>query len=184
MLNEKELSQINQIISDGGIIAYPTEAVYGLGCNPFDEKAVLQLLSIKQRPVEQGLILIASHVRQVLPLIKPLHADDLARALKTWPGHATWVFPKSALVPKWLSGKYKTIAVRVSKHPIVKQLCDSCAHPLVSTSANVSNQNQLDSINEIRAVFNDKIQFYIDEATGDEKKSSPIIDAHTHKTIR
>jgi len=184
MLDNSQLDQAIKTINSGGIIAYPTESVFGLGCDPSNEKAVLKLLSLKQRPVEQGLILIASHIRQVLPLIQPIHADDLANALKTWPGHSTWVFPKSTLVPSWISGQYVSIAVRVSNHPIVKQLCDHLNHPLVSTSANVSKQEDLNSIKLINSVFNDKIGFYIDAPTGNEKKASTIRDAHTLKTIR
>jgi len=184
MFNSKQLNQAVAVIKSGGIIAYPTEAVFGLGCDPFNEQAVMELLSLKERPVEQGLILIASNIRQVLPLIKPQHANDLARALKTWPGHATWIFPKSNIVPSWVSGKYKSIAIRVSKHPIVKLLCDELNHPLISTSANISKQNDLDSIKSIQQTFDDKIGFYIDAPTGNEKKASPIRDAHTLQTLR
>ena len=119
MGKESPLNLAIDAIKKGGIIVYPTESVYGLGCNPFNEKAVKKLLLLKKREVRKGLILIASNIRQVLPLIKPIDANDLARALKTWPGHHTWVFPKSDLVPDWISGQYDSIAVRVSNHPIV-----------------------------------------------------------------
>jgi L-threonylcarbamoyladenylate synthase len=184
MFNQKQLDQTVGLIKAGGVIAYPTESVFGLGCDPLNEQAVIKLLSLKQRSVDQGLILIASNVRQVLPLIQPQHADDLARALKTWPGHFTWVFPKSNSVPSWISGKYSSIAVRVSKHPIVKLLCDRLNHPLVSTSANISKQDDLNSIKRIQETFGDKIGFYIDAPTGNEKHASPIRDAHTLNTIR
>lgn len=184
MLNDKELNRALKIIDSGGLIAYPTESVYGLGCNPFNQQAVLRLLALKQRHVNKGLILIASHVRQILPLIKPKCANDLARALKTWPGHFTWVFPKSNLVPSWVSGDYKTIAIRVSNHPIVKQLCDKLDCALISTSANISNQDNLNSIKDIKTAFGDKIQLYIDAPTGNETKPSNIRDAHSLQTIR
>ena len=184
MFNQKQLDQTAALIKAGGVIAYPTESVFGLGCDPFNEQAVLKLLSMKQRSVEQGLILIASNIRQILPLIQPQHADDLARALKTWPGHYTWVFPKSSSVPSWVSGKYNSIAIRVSNHPTVKLLCDRLNHPLVSTSANISKQVDLNSIKRIKEVFDDKIAFYIDAPTGNEKLASPIRDAHTLKILR
>lgn len=184
MLREKELSKAVDVIQSGGIIAYPTEAVYGLGCNPFDEQAVLKLLSLKKRSVQQGLILIASNVRQILPLIKPQDPNDLARALKTWPGHQTWIFPKSKLVPSWVSGDYDSIAIRISNHPIVKQLCDKLDQPIISTSANLSKQANLNSIKHIKSTFDDKIQLYIDAPVGNETKASTIRDAHTLQTIR
>ena len=179
MLDEKELIQIEQVIRSGGVIAYPTESVFGLGCDPFNKDAVMKLLEIKNRPVEQGLILIASNINQVIRLINPLDGNDLARALKTWPGHFTWIFPKSSLVPNWVSGSHNTIAIRVSKHPIVKQLCEKLGHAIVSTSANVSKQDDLKSIIDIKTVFNDKIQFYINAPTGNKKHASTIRDAHT-----
>ncbi|VAW34577.1 Threonylcarbamoyl-AMP synthase [hydrothermal vent metagenome] len=171
-------------VRTGGIIAYPTESVFGLGCDPFNQQAVTQLLSLKQRPVNQGLILIASHIQQILSLIQPKQPQDLARALKTWPGHCTWIFPKSTLVPTWISGDYDTVAIRVSNHPVVVQLCKQLNHALVSTSANISNQNSLNSIKDIKATFGDKIQFYLDAPIGNEQKPSTICDAHSLKAIR
>ena len=184
MLSSKRLNQAVAVIKSGGVIAYPTEAVYGLGCDPFNEQSVLQLLALKKRSVEQGLILIASNVRQVLPLIQPIHADDLARALKTWPGHATWIFPKSNGVPTWISGNYHSVAIRVSKHPVVKMLCDELESPLVSTSANITNENDLDSIKAIQNTFGDKIACYIDAPVGNEQQASTIVDAHTQQKLR
>lgn len=171
-------------VKKGGLIIYPTESVFGIGCDPFNEKAVLRLLEIKQRPVEKGLILIASHVQQILPLIRPTNPQDLAHALKSWPGHNTWVFPKSDLVPSWLSGQFDTIAVRVSKHPIVVQLCNQLNSSIVSTSANISNQDVLETINELQLLFGDKINHYIDAPLGNESLPSQIRDARTLKTYR
>lgn len=184
MVGDKELSQAISVINSGGIIVYPTESVYGLGCDPFNEDAVNKLLELKQRHVNKGLILIASHVRQVLPLIQPLAANDLARALKTWPGHHTWVFPKSKLVPDWVSGKYNSVAIRVSKHPVVVQLCQKLNSALVSTSANISNQSEFNSIKDIKHLFGDKIGHYLNASTGKEINPSTIHDAHTNTIIR
>jgi len=184
MLDEKKLSSIRETVVQGGLIAYPTESVFGLGCDPFNQQAVMQLLALKQRPVSKGLILIASHIEQILPLIQPVSQDDLARALKTWPGHATWVFPKSKKVPAWISGDFPSIAVRVSKHPVVKQVCDRINFPLVSTSANLANQENLNSIKDIKNAFGDKIQFYVDADLGLESSPSTIRDAHSLKIIR
>ncbi len=184
MLTQDVLLQAIAVINDGGIVAYPTESVYGLGCDPFNQQAVEQLLLLKQRPVEKGMIMIASHVQHVLPLIKPQRPDDLARALKTWPGHNTWIFPKTSGVPFWVSGKHESIAVRVSKHPVVIQLCEQLNGPLISTSANLSNQGNLNSIKDIESTFGDKIDCYIDAPTGDEKKPSTIRDAHSGAILR
>ncbi len=184
MTDSSQLNQAIEAVKNGGIIAYPTEAVYGLGCDPFNKKAVLRLLKLKKRDVNKGLILIASHVQQIVQLIKPNEADDLARALKTWPGHTTWVFPKSKLVPKWVSGKHNTIAIRVSSHPFVKKLCDRLNYPIVSTSANISNEGTLNSIKEIKTQFNNEVIYYFDAPLGNKKSASTIRNAHTNISIR
>ncbi len=180
----QQVEQGVNAIKSGGIIAYPTESVYGLGCNPFYQEAVMKILQLKGRLQEKGLIVIASHVQQILPLIKPIAPNDLARALKTWPGHQTWIFPKSPLVPPWISGAFDTIAVRVSAHPIVKQLCDSLNMPLVSTSANHANQEALCSIKDIKMQFGDKIDAFINAPLGKHSKPSKITVAHTLKQLR
>jgi L-threonylcarbamoyladenylate synthase len=181
---ENSVENAVQAVKSGGVIIYPTESVFGLGCDPFNESAVMKLLDIKQRAVEKGLILIASHVQQILPYIKPLSSTDLANALKTWPGFHTWVFPKSELVPSWVSGVHNSVAVRVSRHPTVKELCDRLGHSLISTSANVSNQDVLSSISEIKQQFGDKIDAYVDAPLGGSEKPSQIKDAHTLKIYR
>lgn len=128
------------ILRNGGLIAYPTEGVWGLGCDPFDEAATLRLLALKQRPVDKGLILVAARVSQLDPFIDPdmLSAQERAAVLATWPGPHTWVMPASPRVPAWISGGRDSVAVRVSAHPVVVALCDAFDGALVSTSANVS----------------------------------------------
>src|SRR6218665_315978 len=84
-------------LKSGGVIAYPTEAVWGLGCDPFDETAVMRLLAIKQRPVDKGLILIAADLAQLQPLLDlpAMPETRLAEVLASWPGPHTWVLPAS-----------------------------------------------------------------------------------------
>ena len=184
MIDENHINLAVDVVLSGGIIAYPTESVIGLGCDPFNSKAVKKLLEIKKRNSSKGLILIASHIQQILPLIRPTNASDLARALKTWPGHYTWVFPKSSKVPQWVSGNLNTVAVRVSKHSIVKCLCDKLKFPLISTSANISKQTVFTSYKQIKIAFNDKIDFYIDGEIGQHEMPSSIRDAHSNIIIR
>ncbi len=92
-------------IEDGGIIAYPTETVYGLGCDPFNAAAVLHLLDLKQRNIRQGLVLVASDFDQLQPLLLPLAPAVKKRVTKTVPGATTWVLPCLPDVPAWLRGK-------------------------------------------------------------------------------
>src|SRR5688500_10328797 len=111
----------------GGVIAYPTEAVWGLGCDPFDEAAVLRLLAIKQREVGKGLILVAAHRAQFDGLLdwSVLPPDRVAAVDASWPGPNTWIVPATAQVPRWITGAHTGVAVRVSDHPVVIALCEA-----------------------------------------------------------
>ena len=129
-------------LQTGGVIAYPTEAVWGLGCDPRDETAVLRLLAIKQRTVDKGLILIASQYEQLRPFldITAVPTERLAEVLASWPGPHTWVIPAAIGAPRWITGAHASIAVRISAHPLVIELCNAYGGALVSTSANRAGQ--------------------------------------------
>ncbi|HSR65279.1 MAG TPA: Sua5/YciO/YrdC/YwlC family protein [Xanthomonadaceae bacterium] len=124
----------------GAVIAYPTEAVWGLGCDPFDEAAVLRLLAIKQRPVDKGLILIAGALELFDGLLDwdRLPTDRREAVYASWPGPHTWIVPAGGRVPHWITGAHDGVAVRVSAHPGVAALCAAFGGPLVSTSANLA----------------------------------------------
>jgi len=130
------LRQAARLVCRGGIVAYPTESVFGLGCDPFDPQAVARLLDLKQRPVSQGLILIADRFARLEPLLAPLPPARRSQILATWPGPTTWVIPASERVPAWLLGPEGDLAVRVTAHPLAAALCAACGQALVSTSAN------------------------------------------------
>lgn len=124
----------------GAVLAYPTEAVWGLGCDPFDEAAVLRLLAIKQRPVDKGLILIAGTLDQFDGLLDwdALPVDRSEAVFASWPGPHTWIVPATGRIPHWITGAHDGVAVRVSAHPTVVALCAAFGGPLVSTSANLA----------------------------------------------
>lgn len=120
----------------GGVVAYPTEAVWGLGCDPLDEQAVADILCLKSRPVEKGLILIAGAIEQIEFLLEGLDYSQREKLLQSWPGPYTWLIPHHNRIPAIVSGKHATIAVRVSAHPVVQALCQAVGGPIISTSAN------------------------------------------------
>lgn len=130
------LKQAARAVSAGGVIAYPTEGVYGLGCDPANAAAVLRLLHLKRRPLAKGLILIAADLEQLLPYIADPTPEQLQCIGSSWPGPVTWLLPVRATTPTWLSGAHDTLAVRVTQHPVAAALCRACNGPLVSTSAN------------------------------------------------
>lgn len=128
------------VLAGGGVIAYPTEAVWGLGCDPLNHTAVARLLQIKQRAVDKGLILVASRVQQLQGLVDlgslPLPRLQVVQA--SWPGPHTWIVPVGPGAPAWIGGQHRGIAVRISAHPTVRALCEAWGHALVSTSANLA----------------------------------------------
>lgn len=173
-------------LTQGEVILYPTEAVYGLGCDPDNQQAVEALLAIKQRPVEKGLILIADNYGQLLKYVDDakIPMDKRADIFSSWPAAITWVMPASKNTPKWLTGQFDTIAVRVTNHPTVKRLCQEFGKPLVSTSANLTGQETVTSIEQAKTQFAEQVGFYVDEPLGGNTQSSTIKDAMTGKIFR
>lgn len=179
---------INQIdaarkcIAAGDIIAYPTEAIYGLGCDFANKSAVERLLQLKMRPIEKGLIVIISQWEQLFPLIGTIPDELMTRVKNTWPGPVTWVFPKSKHVPYWVSGEHDTVAIRMTKHPISRELC---AHmPLISTSANLSGHAPAKDFSGVLAQFSKGVDVFFDGALGHEIKPSAIFDVMSGSKLR
>lgn len=177
-----DLSVARKFLTDGLVIAYPTEAVYGLGCDPFNESAVNKILSIKGRAVAKGLILLISNWQQLYPLIDDLDVFYLERVKRSWPGHATWIFPKSRQIPDWLTGENPGVAIRMTNHPIARELCVNNA--IVSTSANFQGQEPARNLEQIEKQFNQKIDGVVLGDLGMECNPSPIYDVLTGLKLR
>lgn len=173
-----------QCLKQGKIIAYPTEAVYGFGCDPFNAAAVTRLLQLKQRNVEKGLILVAAEWAQVESLVEPIPPRALAQVLATWPGPYTWVFPVSATAPAWIYGQHRTIALRVSAHPVVQELCRAYGGPLVSTSANRQGEPPLRDARTLQMMFGKQIDLIIPGKVGGQTNPTTIRDAVSGQIIR
>ncbi|HEC18715.1 MAG TPA: tRNA threonylcarbamoyladenosine biosynthesis protein RimN [Gammaproteobacteria bacterium] len=183
-MNRWQLSQAARIIHSGGVIAYPTEAVFGLGCDPLNPEAVAHLLALKQRPMNKGLILIAADLAQLSPFIAPLSAEDEAQLATTWPGPHTWLVPVRADTPRWLRGRHETIAVRVTAHPIAAALCRAAGQALVSTSANPAGSPPAITPMQVRRYFPDTLDALLHGPLGAETGPTPIRDLTTKKLIR
>lgn len=142
MLAPQHRLAVLHTLARGEVIAYPTESVYGYGCDPFNRTAVQRLLALKQRPEHKGLILVAANVDQIAPLLARLHQSQRDQLDVTWPGPVTWLIPDpDQVIPSWVKGDFDSVAVRVSAHPTVKALCEAWGGPLISTSANRSGQS-------------------------------------------
>ncbi len=171
---------IVKALNQGRVIAYPTEAVFGLGCDPENQQAVDALLALKQRSWEKGLILIADNYEQLKTYIDDSQlSDEQKQAMfSTWPGPVTWVIPAQKNTPKWLTGKFDTLAVRVTNHPLVKKLCVQYGKPLVSTSANLAGLAPCRTYDEVVAQFKESIDVLEGEVGGRENPSE-IRDVQT-----
>lgn len=184
-LQTESVSKALAALNNKEVIAYPTEAVFGVGCDPDSEIAVMRLLELKQRPVEKGLILIAASYEQLKPYIDDSALTDAQRqtVFAKWPGPVTFVFPAQASTPRWLTGRFDSLAVRVTDHPLVVALCEAYGKPLVSTSANLTGQPPCRTTNEVIAQFGDAFPVVVGE-TGGRLNPSEIRDALTGELFR
>lgn len=174
-----------QALEAGGIVAYPTEGVWGLGCDPADPAAVEALLALKSRPVTKGLILVAADVAQIEPLLAPLAPAQREKALDHWPGPVTCLLPDpERRVPEWLRGSHPSIAVRVSAHAGVRALCRAFGGPLVSTSCNPAGRPAARSLLQVRRYFRDRLDAILPGELGGAGKPSRIIDLENDRVLR
>ncbi|MCG6899443.1 MAG: Sua5/YciO/YrdC/YwlC family protein [Gammaproteobacteria bacterium] len=171
-------------LAAGGIIAYPTETVYGLGCDPFNAIAVLHLIDLKKRNIEQGLILVASQFEQLEPLLCPLRAEVRRRVIRPARHPVTWVLPCLRAIPVWLRGKHDSLAIRVSNHPVTAALCDHWGGPLVSSSANLHGSPPATTPLAVRKAFNGQLDYILHGTHGSTNKPSQIRNGLTGELLR
>lgn len=178
-----DLQTAVRILRAGEVIAYPTEAVWGLGCDPFREDAVRRVLDLKQRSEAKGLIIIAASLAQIDPWLRALSPVQKAAVLATWPGPYTWIVP-AADAPSWLRGDHDSLALRVSAHPGVQALCEAWGGPLVSTSANLSGQPPAADVAALQQQFGSGLGYILPGRLGGDARPSEIRDAVTGVVLR
>ena len=183
MLAGWRVRQVQRILQAGGVIAYPTEAVWGLGCNPWKPEAVERLLLLKQRPVEKGLILVAGSMEQFEFLLWDLPHSQLAKLQLSWPGPNTWLVPHQRRLPPWITGDHATVALRVSDHPQIRQMC-AITGPLVSTSCNPAGRPPARKRLRVEQYFHGYLDDIVPGALGQQRNPSIIRDLQTDTVIR
>lgn len=167
----------------GAVIAYPTEAVWGLGCDPWNQHAVQRILQLKKRHIDKGLIIVAANTAQIAWLLEGLDSNQHQQLLETWPGPNTWLVPHHNRLPRCVHGVHDTIAVRVSAHPVVKALCEGFGGPIVSTSANPQALKPARSSTDVRRYFGKRVE-YAAGRIGASASPSVIRDLRTGRVIR
>jgi len=178
-----EIDALRAHVRRGGLIAYPTESCYGLGCDPRNPHALKRLLHLKGRDAAKGLLLIADRFRRLRPFIRPVSATDRARMLRSWPGPVTWVVPASTNCLPALTGGRPTIAVRVTAHRGAARLCRSLGMALVSTSANKSGRKSAKTAAECRRIFGARVRV-VAGRIGRRRRPSTLIDLATGTILR
>jgi len=168
----------------GQVIAYPTEAVYGLGCDPRNETAVRHLLALKDRHESAGLVLIASEFDQLRTWVSDVSDALLDKAMQTWPGPVTWLFPRAEGVPDFVAGRHPTVAVRITAHVPSRQLCTAYGSALISTSANPTTAPPARSAAEVDKYFGDGLAGILAGELGDGQRPSEIRDLVSGDIIR
>ncbi|WP_407353734.1 Sua5/YciO/YrdC/YwlC family protein [Luteimonas sp. R10] len=181
-----EIAEAAVALRGGGVIAYPTEAVWGLGCDPRNETATLRLLALKRRAVDKGLILVAAIRAQLDPFVD---WESLANArcdavFASWPGPHTWIVPARAETPAWIRGSHAGVAVRVSAHPGVVALCDAFGGAIVSTSANVAGLPAPRTLAELDPAIRDGVDAVLAGETSGLGRPTAIRDARSGEVLR
>ena len=178
------IDEAAQCLREGRVVAYPTEAVYGLGCDPSNQTAVQRILELKARPASAGLILISDRFDYFEPFVGPLEPAQLDRALATWPGPVTWLFPRGQGVPDWLAGSHGTVALRLTAHPVCRALCAAFGGAIVSTSANPRSAEPARTAECVAEYFGDALCGIVEGHLGDEQRPSEIRDLASGRVLR
>ena len=181
-----ELDDAADLLRNGSVIAYPTEAVFGLGCDPHNRTAFERIFALKQRPATQGVLLIAADFAQITRYVDMTKVPQgvLAQVRASWPGPFTWVFPRSVEVPEWVAGEHEGIALRVTAHGPAAALCRAFGGALVSTSANPHGQPPARDVATVTSYFGDGLDGIVDAPLGGASQPTTIRDALTGAIIR
>ena len=173
------------VLQQGGVLAYPTESVWGLGCDPWNTVAVERILQIKKRSRSKGLIIVACNALQITPLLQELTAAQQQQITGVTPHPVTWLVPdKKHWVPEIVRGAHTSVAIRISQHPLVQSLCSHFGHPIVSTSANLSGEPELTKYSQVTSTFGKQVDMVVPGETGGIQSPSTIIDLITGAICR
>ncbi|WP_317932810.1 Sua5/YciO/YrdC/YwlC family protein [Halioxenophilus sp. WMMB6] len=171
-------------LQQGSVIAYPTEGVWGLGCDPANEQALLKILLLKNRPINKGVILVAANIGQFTPYLAGLSDAERATLAASWPGPNTWVIPHNGFAPSWIRGDHQSLAVRVSDHPVVAALCHLFGGPIVSTSANPGGLPPARTPTQVRRYYRNEPIVYAPGSVGSNGQPTQIRDLRSGQILR
>lgn len=172
-----------KFLNEGELIGYPTEAVYGLGCDPWNKNSVEKISRLKGRDPNKPFLMVISSKDQLEELVNVSTLKDIV--WESWPGHTTWLIKAKDSVPSWLVDKNTgKVGVRMSDHPVVTKLCNLFMKPLISTSANISAKPEIKDLLLFKKTFMSEIKYLVKGDLGNHEKTSIIIDMESEKKIR
>ena len=172
------------VLRSGGVVAYPTEAVFGLGCNPRDEDAIDRVLALKQRSPDKGLILIAADYAHLRPFVLDLAPERMAEIFASWPAPNTWLLPAREETSRLLTGRFDTLAVRVTAHPLAAALCRAFGGALVSTSANLASRSPARRVWQLARRLGARADYVLAGDCGGRGQPSCIRDGRSGRVLR
>lgn len=171
-------------LHQGQLVACPTEAVWGLSCDPDNDEALARLMRLKQRDPAKGVIVVAASIDQLQPWLDGLPMELYAPLVASWPGPNTWLVPDNGRSHALVRGAHQRVALRVTAHPVMKALCTAFGGPLVSTSANHAGEPSAMSSDEVKALFGDQLGAIVEGALGDSPRPSTIRDLMSGDILR
>ncbi|GAA0564142.1 L-threonylcarbamoyladenylate synthase [Halomonas salifodinae] len=184
LVSSESLAQGVAALRSGGVIAYPTEAVWGLGCDPDNEQALTALLRLKARDPAKGMILIAGDIAQFGPWLQGLDPALHAPLVASWPGPNTWLVPDNGRSHPLVRGGHRSVALRVSDHPLVAELCAAFGGPIVSTSANPAGEPPALSAGQVQDYFGESLAAVVEGPLGGLDQPSTIRDLVSGRVLR
>ena len=183
-ISDWRMDHVAKQVNGGAVIAYPTEGVWGLGCSPHSLSAVSRILKLKNRSWDRGLIMVASSIEQLKPFLTGLSDEMRDQLERDWPGPVTYLVPDNGCCPLWIKGTHDSVALRVSSHPVIQDLCQRLNSPLVSTSANPTGRVAAISPLQVRKNFPAGIDAVVPGTVTDRRSVSEIRDLNTGKVLR
>ncbi len=159
---QQEIAHAGQILREGGLVAIPTETVYGLGANALDGRAVKKIFEAKGRPQDNPLIVHIADLEQLAPLVKHIPPSAKLLAEHFWPGPLTMIFEKAGCIPPETSGGLDTVAVRFPSHPVAQAVIRAAGVPVAAPSANLSGKPSPTTARHVREDMDGKIEMVVD----------------------
>ena len=182
--NKEKREKFIKAANLGAIFAYPTEAVFGLGCNINNKNSIIKILTIKKRDSSKGLIVISDSIDKIRDLIDSKYHKILDKSNMNTEIPTTWLCPASDKALDLITGSTGKIALRITKHPVAYEICRTLNYPIVSTSANLAGKTPLTNAKEVVSSFGEDIDYVIEGEVDITKSPSRIVDLVSKKVLR